>query len=135
MEVEVKVEVEVEVEVVVVVEVEVEMEMELRFFDCLCCTHLLPQREFGCVNLRSLTTFLLLLAQAECNLLGPLLLQELSEHRNSNSSAFLHTFYRDVCALMAMDCSSSGRQPADCAAVHGASSALQAAFGARLRVV
>ena len=33
------------------------------------------------------------------------------------------------------DCSSAGVQPADCTAVHGASSALHAAFGARLRIV
>jgi hypothetical protein len=37
--------------------------------------------------------------------------------------------------LCMLDCSSAGVQTADCAAVHGASSALQAAFGARLRVV
>ena len=78
---------------------------------------------------------LLLHAQAACNLLGPLLLQVFSEHRNCSSSAFLHSFNRDVCALMAMDCRSAGVQPADCTAVHGASSALHAAFGARLRVV
>ena len=95
------------------------------------CSRDLPQL---LVSLRSMTTFLLLHAQAACNLQGMLLLQEFSEHRHSSSSAILHTFNRDVCALMAKDCSPAGVQPADCAAVHGASSALHTAFGARLRL-
>jgi hypothetical protein len=44
--------------------------------------------------------------------------------------------FNDPAVVICMfDCSSAGVQPADCAAVHGASSALQAAFGPCLRVV
>jgi hypothetical protein len=85
------------------------------------CSRDLPQL-LG--SLRSMTTFLLLHAQAMCNVQGMLLLQEFAEHRHSSSSALLHTFNRDICALMAKDGSSTGMQPADCAAVHGRSGAL-----------
>jgi len=52
-----------------------------------------------------------------------LLLQEFAEHRHSSTSALLHTFNGDVCALMAKDAASSAMLPAECAAVHGASNA------------
>jgi hypothetical protein len=81
------------------------------------CSRDLPQL-LG--SLRSLTSFLLLHSTAACNIQGMLLLQEFAEHRHSSTSALLHTFNGDVCALMAKDAASLAMLPAECAAVHGA---------------
>jgi hypothetical protein len=78
------------------------------------CSRDLPQL-LG--SLRQLTSFLLLHASTWCNVQGMLLLHEFAEHRHSSTSALLHTFNADVCALMAKD---AAAQPADVAAVHGA---------------
>ncbi len=80
------------------------------------CSRDLPQL-LG--SLRSLTSFLLLHATADCNVQGMLLLQEFAEHRHSSSSALLHTFNPAICALMEKAAASAALQSVDCSAVHG----------------
>ncbi len=76
------------------------------------CSRDLPQL-LG--SMRSLTSFLLLHARAECNVQGMQMLQEFAEHRHSSSSAVLHTFSSSITTLMEKEVAGG-----DCSGVHGA---------------
>ena len=81
------------------------------------CSRDLPQL-LG--SLRALTSFLLRHGSAACNVHGMLLLNEFAEHRHSSTSALLHTFNPDICALMDKSVASAVAAAVDAGVVHGA---------------